>query len=351
MFTLRSIVEILLLCTLMAGPAASDSRSDPTSGSKAAIGAYQQGLESLDEGRYLEAARQLQNAIEIDPTFAHAYRDLGKALIMVGSNDEAVEVLRRAIQLDPNDELSYLRMGAALANMGDHTRAVDAFSQAVRLDPTFYEAWTNVGTSLDLLERDDQAAGAFQKAIELNPMGFEGYAGLGRLYNDHGMPQDALKELLVAERLAPENSRVAGDIGHALLGLGRTDEAETYYVRSVELDPNDAIALHNLGNVYFVQAMALEGREEDATDVEPSRSPEAIALYNKGEEWFRNALHKDPGLVRSQGALAETLIKLGVFDEAHSLYGEVLHKVSDPYQVEFCRTRMASLAVKAGASR
>ena len=84
-------------------------------------------------GQLEAAAKQFEQAIEVDPTFAMAYFNLGVVRRSQGRLDEAVSAYRQAIRYDPVYPQAYQNLGVTLHQQGQFMDCVDAFSRAVQL--------------------------------------------------------------------------------------------------------------------------------------------------------------------------------------------------------------------------
>jgi tetratricopeptide (TPR) repeat protein len=59
------------------------------------------GVLFLEDGKVDEGIKELQKAIELDPSYARAHQNLGMAYGMKGMYEEAIRELQRAIELHP----------------------------------------------------------------------------------------------------------------------------------------------------------------------------------------------------------------------------------------------------------
>ena len=153
---------------------------------------------------YLVKARECANqALELDPESAHAYRLLGLISVQEGDGQRAVHLLKRAISADPNDSdtLSWYSAvcglsGKAHAAMplarrileidpltpvyrfipgllslmgGEFGDALPSFDDAIRLDPTNAMLLWCRGQILALLRRTDDAIAQFRAIDEMHP--------------------------------------------------------------------------------------------------------------------------------------------------------------------------------------
>jgi Flp pilus assembly protein TadD len=95
---IQRLVVLTLLSALLAAPAYADARGDARKQVEFGIAVAQRGL-------WREAVYRWQRATEIDPTYAHAFNNLGIAYEQQGDLAKAREAYERAMQLEPNNAL------------------------------------------------------------------------------------------------------------------------------------------------------------------------------------------------------------------------------------------------------
>ncbi|PZV17954.1 MAG: hypothetical protein DCF22_02830 [Leptolyngbya sp.] len=83
-------------------------------------------------------------AVQLNPTSAEAYINLGWALYQQGYLAEAIAAYQQALQLDFRSPLTYNRLGLALYQQGNLSEAVQAYTHAVELDPHYTDASNNL---------------------------------------------------------------------------------------------------------------------------------------------------------------------------------------------------------------
>ena len=107
------------------------------------------------------------------------------------------------------------------------------------------------------------ARNAFAEAARNDPKDAEPHIYLGRMARDEGDPNTAVRELQTAIQLEPENALAQREMGSHLLtqAMGQVaagnlpgaqqslNLARNFYVRAVELNPNDKVAQGWLGCV------------------------------------------------------------------------------------------------------
>ena len=89
-----------------------------------------------ERGRFAEAEDVLLRVIDLTPTFAKPYEDLGTLLLQQGKAEQAIGPLEKAARLDPNLEAAHFHLGKALALLGRGPEADAAFERSFALSPT-----------------------------------------------------------------------------------------------------------------------------------------------------------------------------------------------------------------------
>ena len=126
-------------------------------------------------------------------------------------------------------------------------------------------AYTSVGNF-------DLAIDYYEKALFLNSNVFATNYNLANLYLERGREGDALQLLQTAVLIRPEIPETHGLLGEIYLKRKEIKLAELHFKRAVEIKPNYALAMRNLGIIYFFHL----------------KKPEEAAVY------FSRALSIDP---------------------------------------------------------
>ncbi len=93
-------------------------------------------LAVLEKGnRPREAERMFVRAIELDPGFAAARRELGFLYLGRGLIAESEELLRKAVELDPEDAWAIVYFGNLMYRKGEYRLASDAYRRAAEKQP------------------------------------------------------------------------------------------------------------------------------------------------------------------------------------------------------------------------
>ncbi len=134
-----------------------------------------------------------------------------------------------------------------------------------------------------------------------------------------------LREVL---RLWPDIPKANRELGNALLGQGKGDEAIKAFERVVELSPKSAVALSDLSMAY-----SKIGREDDAKEalersfeLDPERREllDAVRLQREGKSYkaeliYRDILRRDPTNVNATRLLGVSVLESGKHRQATKL--------------------------------
>jgi predicted CXXCH cytochrome family protein len=239
-------------------------------------------------GNHEAAAAWYRKALEKDPLYLPAIRNLGATLSRLNRFAEAAEVLRRA----PGDAAALSNLGEALLGQGQHASAEQALRRSLDLDPDSPQALNNLGRALLRLDNRQAAEDSFRRAIRVAP-------GFARAHNNLANSLDARGEWAEARRHFDEAVRDPAyatsryNYGSALAKRGELDLGEKWLLEAVRIDPGLADAHLNLGNI---QAMR--------------RLPDRAAVH------FANALAAKPDFGQARVNLGLALADLGRSAEA-----------------------------------
>ena len=181
---------------------------------------------------------------------------------------------KQDIQKKPTENLEaydlYLRAKASNTNsalredFGENGQnildAIALLEQATRLDPTFALAYCEIAEADDILyitgldatpNRRMYGDAAVNEALRLNPNLPEAHlAAAGHLYDCYRDYEKARAHLAIAERYLPNSAKALILTGYIDRGQGRWVESTKAFERACNLDPENPVALIQLGANY-----------------------------------------------------------------------------------------------------
>jgi tetratricopeptide (TPR) repeat protein len=128
---------------------------------------YQHGV-TVDDADPRAGLRIYSQALELDPTLAIAWTNLGNCRYKLHDTDGARAAYQQALRLDHEQPEALYNLGCLHAERGLHADAVPLLSAAVGFDRSFADAWFNLGISLWSLKQGSlQAVAAFREYLRL----------------------------------------------------------------------------------------------------------------------------------------------------------------------------------------
>jgi tetratricopeptide (TPR) repeat protein len=144
----------------------------PASRAKTAYDFYVRASELDEDPQSFEHAEAMyRKAIELDPTLAIAYTNLGNILFRRGDDQEAEALYARAIAIDLRQPEAHYNLGYVMLERGEAARAAVHFEAAIERDPRFADAHFNLAMALEQLGESERARRYWKKYLELEPQG------------------------------------------------------------------------------------------------------------------------------------------------------------------------------------
>jgi serine/threonine-protein kinase len=245
-------------------------------------------------GRPDEAATHSARAVELAPAEHDGHHLLGRAFLDAGKPGEAVGPLRTALRLHPESPDACDQLGSALAATGKLEEARAAFQEAVDLAPGHALAHQHLGVALLELGRVEEGIASLERAIHWNDTLADAHFELGKALADRkGQWVEAAAQFQRVVELTPLYAPAWANLGHTLLGVGRTVEARAALERSIQLDPGSRMAHFTLGRLLLT-----------------------VGEYAAAAEANRRAIALDPEHPESHCNLGQALQRDGRFAEA-----------------------------------
>ena len=139
--------------------------------------------------RYEEAEASYRKAIELNPSHATAYSNLG---LLLHENlkryEEAEASYRKAIELNPSYATAYSNLGNLLSdeNLKRYEEAEASYRKAIELNPSHATAYSNLAILLRVINKERDAIPILEKIIEIDPEDFNSYLGIASIKKTMG---------------------------------------------------------------------------------------------------------------------------------------------------------------------
>ena len=258
-------------------------------------------------GKQQDAFINCKQALSNAPDYAPAYNNLGNVLLAIGQLEEAENNYRKAMQLAPKNVLHIANLGYVLKLRSKYSEAEQILKKALAIDPGFAFAQSALGIVLVEQNKFDEALQHLQKAVELEPKNPDFINNLGLYWQKQGNVDKARS--LYEESLCLNPGYEGAYVNLALLNEdtdGAENETIVLYKKALKINPQNPVALLNLGEKYL---------EED-------RHAQAI-------ECLRTALKSDPANSKVYAANAKVMVAEENLDEAERFIHKALEIAPD----------------------
>lgn len=216
------------------------AKSGSAAASKRALDAMRKAVQGYKRGDWKTAAVEAAGAADADPTFAAAFHLLALSLDNLGQKHKAFSMYERALQLDPTDADLYLNIGTAAWRLRMFDGAANAFRTYIELRPDCHKGYNNLAGALRDKGDVEAAKDLLRDAIYRFPEEHELWNSLGTVMGELSDFSNAVTFYKEALRLDPKFARGYHNLAHALNHTGPLEESLDNYNRALELCANDA---------------------------------------------------------------------------------------------------------------
>ncbi|HEX4342093.1 MAG TPA: tetratricopeptide repeat protein [Verrucomicrobiae bacterium] len=213
----------------------------------------------------------------------------------------ALDQLEAIIKDDPANARVYYYLGSLAFDQNEMTNAADYFSKTIMLQPGFEAAYYDLASAQINMDQPLTALSTLAKARAQNfPDSFMLEYLSGVIYSGETNFSQALTCFTTAEIVASvkEPERLTApfyfQIGATCERLGKIEDAEKYFEKSLALRPNDDETLNYLGFMWADHGIKL----------------------NQAREYIARALQADPASAAYLDSMGWVLFKLGKTHEA-----------------------------------
>jgi adenylate cyclase len=195
----------------------------------------------------------LDQAIELDPTYADPHMVLGLGYFLQGFGGQLLRDVaptiraeaHRALALNPSDPQPHILLGSvAAAHDYDWNEAAERFRDALRARPVSADTrWAYATMYLSAFGRFDESAAEMERAVERDPLN----AVWRAVWSDHlacaGRHDRAIEEGLKAVDLDEDHFAPHVTLGQAYLASGRLEQSVAAFERAHRAAPEHTIPL------------------------------------------------------------------------------------------------------------
>jgi Flp pilus assembly protein TadD/TolB-like protein len=263
-----------------------------------------------------------------------------------GNLDLAIGALENGVKTDPHFALGYARLAEVYilkyrldANPRWLLEAQKHCKQAEQLDSRIPLVYVVLAQIQQHTGHNELAIQEFQHALDIDPRNAEALSGLASSYQDMGKGSDAETAYVKSAALRPDDWKGYNDLGIFYDLTGRHSEAITQFLHALELTPDNSGVYANLGAAYLSTGdPKMEEVAEQALRKSIAISPNYTAYANLG------LLHIVQH--RFKESIRESQQALKLNDQSYDIWdnlAEAYEWSGDKKEAEFARSRAKGL--------
>lgn len=241
-----------------------------------------EGIRQQKAGFRARAAGLYTQVPQGDPYHADALNLLGTVLFEEGRTIDAARLIRQAVHTNPGNASAWANLGGVARHIARPDAALACYRRAMLLAPSRTEGL--IGVSGLSVGRSRTAA--LHRRLALSPLDQDARVEIGNDLAAQGAHALAVDAFRYVQLLVPASSAGAYNQGNALRDAGDVPGAETCYRRALVIAPGAANILNNRGLLYVGQGD-----------------------WSAAEGCFRQALGRAPDHAAANGNLGRALKK------------------------------------------
>ena len=261
------------------------------------------------KGRYSDAIREMNLAVELNSLDASAYVGLANAYRSVGRYGDAEENFQRAIELQPNAWSHHNQLGKLYLASGRVGAAAKKFEEVTASAPDNAWGFANLCAAYLYLNETAKAKANCIRANDIQPTAYA-YSNLGTVAYYEGDLEGMARMYSLARDLDSLDYAIWGNLGSSYRRLGREGElVESAYQRAIELvervlvvNPSNPEYLSDL-SAYAVEVGDVE-RARQAIDRAVALAPHDTIVLIRAAKTFEEMGERKEALYWISRALA-----------------------------------------------
>ena len=192
--------------------------------------------------------------LKASPRNVGAMGNLGVVYSRTNRTGKAIEVYSRALKVSPHDSLLQLNLGLAYLKRDDHAHALPLFAKVVAAEPRNRQARELLATCR--LYTGDVPAAIRElevlRAEQPHDSGVLYLLGVGYIKNKQPDQATAALDEMFATAVSPAQTQFL--LGKTYYDAAQFSEAEQFFLKAMELDPQLPNVQLELAKVYLVSA-------------------------------------------------------------------------------------------------
>lgn len=202
------------------------------------------GLVRFQQGRWIDASKELSGALKSNPDLRGADLFLGISNYRLDRYGDAVEHLELAAMAEPSNLQAWMWLGMAQLAAGDAKSSVQSLQRAKQLKPADVDVLFHLGRAYMQLSKD-----TYQHMYQADPKSWRVHQVLCDSFEQADRLDDAAKECQVAVDLKPNEPGLHQQLGDIHWKQSHLEQAEAEFERELAIEPQNLTAMFDLAAV------------------------------------------------------------------------------------------------------
>ncbi len=216
---------------------------------------YNLGVAYHENAQFLNAAKEYEEVIKLDPNHINAYNNLGLVYSIVGEREKAISLFNKVLEIDPTNIKARINLGNVYLSTSDLVEAEQIYRSAISIDKSDISPRLNLGVVYYKQGDFVKAKSEWESLLSENPNSVRILSVMGSAYlerHEYDRAIDIFKRII---NIMPENGSISNTLGYLLAERDKElDYAEKLIEKAITLDKaNRATYYDSLAWVYYKQ--------------------------------------------------------------------------------------------------
>ncbi len=261
----------------------------------------------------------------------------------IGDNQTAMIMLEGIVYLNPKLILPAQKLANLYIKTNKLARAKELYDNIILKNNPTAEVLHQYAVLSSSLSDTDTAERILKKAVKMNPKMAKAHKDLAVIYLNKRLFDYADDEFKIAMELMPNDFEILFEYGNFLYSTSKNAEAEKYYLKALDIEPENVLALTFMALNKLVMNQLDESKEYIMKALHINHHHEYIQYcagrilfarreYEDAKRYLVKAVEQNPD-VETQNTLALTYYELGEYTQAVNIFNNLLSKFPENVSV------------------
>ncbi|KZR84893.1 MULTISPECIES: class I SAM-dependent methyltransferase [Prochlorococcus] len=240
-------------------------------------------------GHHQECIQACQEAFQVEPEQAIAYKYAGKSFLALGQIEQAQKLLIKSHQLDKSDPETTKDIGNSYLQLQDIANARKWYQASLVINKDYAPAINNIANLDSQSGNHNSALELFKQAIAADPNLFPALLGAASSAIALNQPDKAIAFAINALEISPNTLKAHELLGIAYQNTGQQEKAIEHYKKEISRNSAASVSMVNLGVIFLQRKEAAESIKllKQASIIAPNEQISLLLAqaYQNQQQW------------------------------------------------------------------